>query len=209
MKSRLLAFLGVIALLGGAAVVVLATLGANDSSSTEKSRPPRTTPAATPPRRPPPPPPARPAARPVRPVKLAGIRAFDPEGDKAENDDLAPDATDGDLATSWRTERYRSFFKKGVGLVLDARRPVRLSRVVVRTDTPGFSAEIQAGPSPGGPFTAVSAVRQVNGTTAFPLRMAAPARYVVVWVVDLPDNSAAEVNEVTAFGRQTAPAAAD
>jgi hypothetical protein len=199
MKARLLAFLGVIALLGGAAVVVVATLGANDSTSTEK--PPRTTPAETRPRRPPPPPPARPSARPVRAVKLAGIRAFDPEGDKAENDDLAPDATDGDLSTSWRTERYRSFFKKGVGLVLDARRPVRLSRVVVRTDTPGFSAEIQTGSSPGGPFTAVSPVRQVNGTTAFPLRSAAPARYVVVWVVDMPDSFAAEVGEVTAFGR--------
>ena len=47
--------------------------------------------------------------------------------------------------TSWRTERYRSFFKDGVGLVLDAGRAVRVEQVVVETPTPGYRAEIRLG----------------------------------------------------------------
>ena len=40
--------------------------------------------------------------------------------------------------------------KKGVGLVVDAAASRKLSRVTVQSTTPGFSAEIEAGSSPGG-----------------------------------------------------------
>jgi putative peptidoglycan lipid II flippase len=198
MRARLLAVLGMAALVGGIAAVVVTTLASGRSSESEPPPPPPTR------ARPPAPPPPAPRRRPASPghlVKLAGVAAFDPEGDRVENDDLAPEATDGDMSTYWRTEHYTSFFKPGVGLVLDARRPVRLRRLVLRTDTPGFQAQIQAGSSPTGPFRVVSPTRRVNGTTAFVLRKASPARYVLVWVTGMPDNFAAHVNEVTAFGR--------
>ena len=50
--------------------------------------------------------------------------------------------------TAWKTEHYRSTFgKSGVGLVLDAGRPVKASRVVVTTETPGYAAQVQVGNS--------------------------------------------------------------
>lgn len=85
--------------------------------------------------------------------------------------------------------------------MVDAGHPVRLTRVVVRTDTPGFKAEIRVGKAPDGSFVVASPARQVSGRTVFSLRRTAPARYALIWIVDIPDASAAHVNEVTAFGR--------
>src|SRR5688500_12526569 len=52
-------------------------------------------------------------------VKLQGVASFDPQGDGEEHSERVQDATDGDPATYWTTERYDSFSKPGVGLVLD------------------------------------------------------------------------------------------
>ena len=68
-------------------------------------------------------------------MRLSAAGALDPEGDGRERDEEAGLAVDGRQDTAWRTERYASFFKEGVGLVLDAGRRVRLERVVV--DAPG------------------------------------------------------------------------
>jgi hypothetical protein len=127
-------------------------------------------------------------------VKLTAVGALDPEGDGVENDDRAPLAVDGDVTTSWATERYQSFFKQGVGLVLDAGAVRRLQRLDLVTATPGYLAEIRAGASPDGPFTTVAPERTVDRLTQFALG-GRRARYVVIWVTDLPDDSAAEVAE--------------
>lgn len=181
-----------VALLGGAVAVALGTAMEEGSSSRGASPPARTTPPS----------PARSATRPApakgAPVRLTGVAAFDPDGDGRENDQDAAKATDGDAASFWRSERYRSFFKPGVGLVLDAGRPIRIGLVRVRTDSPGFVAEIRVGDAAKGPFTPVSSRKTVRGATVFRLRDAPPARYVLVWVVDVPDGSSAHVNEVTA-----------
>jgi hypothetical protein len=120
-------------------------------------------------------------------VKLTGTGAFDPEGDQHENDDLAPLAVDGDPATFWKTEHYnRRFFKKGVGLVLDAGRSRGLSRVVVETDGRGSAAQILLGSNPAGPFHPVSADRPLTGRTAYTLNKGAAGRYIVVWITAIP-----------------------
>jgi hypothetical protein len=132
------------------------------------------------------------------PVRLRGVGAHDPFGTGGEHDEDAPAATDGDGATFWRTETYRdNLAKEGVGLVLDAGSPTEVSRLVVQTDTPGFTAEIQAGAAPSGPFTTVGGSRTVAGTTTFPLEDA-NARYYLVWITDLGTNSVAHVNEIRA-----------
>jgi hypothetical protein len=128
-------------------------------------------------------------------IRARAVAAYDPEGDGHENDELAAQATDGDSATGWRTERYRSFYKHGVGLVLDAGHTVHASAVVVVTDTPGFEAQIQAGAAPRGPFRPVSTRRRMSTTTRFSLSRAS-ARYLVVWVTAIPPGEAADVNEV-------------
>jgi len=132
-------------------------------------------------------------------VKLTGTGAYDPEGDGHENDDLALLAVDGDPATFWKTEHYKRFFKKGVGLVLDAGRSLGLSQVVVKTDSLGSSAQIQLGNNPAGPFHPVSADRPLTGTTTYTLNKGAAGRYIVIWITALPQAlGEAHVTEVRA-----------
>jgi hypothetical protein len=85
-----------------------------------------------------------------------------------------------------------------VGVVLDAGRTVGLDRLTVTTDTPGFTAKIQAGATPTGPFHDDSGSTVVGGRTTFDLQ-GAEARYYVVWITNLGAGTPqAHVNEVTA-----------
>jgi eukaryotic-like serine/threonine-protein kinase len=130
-------------------------------------------------------------------VRVAGVAAEDPAGD-GEHDDEVADATDGDRTTYWTTETYRSFDKPGVGLILEAERPVSLSRLVVVSDTPGFPATIRASGSPTGGFVAVSDEQEVGLRTTFRLDTGGEDyRYYQIWL-QLPNGGVARINEVTA-----------
>jgi hypothetical protein len=136
-------------------------------------------------------------------VHLAAVAAYDPEGDGHENDQEVPAATDRNAATFWSTEHYRSFYKSGVGLLLDAGRAVKLPRLTIVTDTPGFAADIRGAVNPTGPFVRVSPVTTIAGTKTIRLRMKRPSRYFLVWIVAVPSEPAdiaglAHVNEVRA-----------
>jgi serine/threonine-protein kinase len=136
-------------------------------------------------------------------VPVVSVATYDPQGDGREHDEKIALATDGDLATYWETEHYRSQnlggLKDGVGLVVDAGRAVALSKLTVQSDTPGFTASIEAGDAPSGPFTPVSGSREVGSSTTFSLRADEPARYYLIWITDLaPGVNRADVNEVTA-----------
>ena len=133
---------------------------------------------------------------------LKAVNAYDPPpGDGHEDNGHLSLATDGNPATAWSTELYRypngSLNKPGVGIVLDAGRDVRLSQLTVTTDTPGFTAKIEAGNSPGGPFSDVSGEQTVSSQTIFDLHNAS-ARYYVVWITNLGSSNHADVNEVAA-----------
>lgn len=132
-------------------------------------------------------------------IGLQGVGSFDPEGDdNDEHSERATDATDGSLTTYWPTQDYRSFTKSGVGLVLDAGRPVEVSEVRISTDTPGYTAEIRGGNTLGS-YKQISASKSVGSTTTFAVDPKAPLRYYVIWITKLPDGIA-HVNEVRAFG---------
>jgi eukaryotic-like serine/threonine-protein kinase len=136
------------------------------------------------------------------PISMAGVQGYDPFGDNnAEHDELAPNAADGNPATYWSTEGYRSFQKEGVGVILDAHGLVNLSRVTIRTDTPGFTAEIQGTNTLGGAPAPLSESKSVGRVTQFAISDGAPRRYYVVWITRLPpEGDRAHVNEVRAFG---------
>ena len=137
------------------------------------------------------------------PVQLHGTTAYDPDApDHAEHNAQAPLATDGLPGTAWSTSHYRypngGLGKQGVGLVLDAGKTVDLSELGIATDTPGFTAQIRAGDSAGGPFHAVSSSETVSSKTVFTLHDA-KARYFVVWITKLGGGyDYAHVNEVSA-----------
>ncbi|HSC73290.1 MAG TPA: protein kinase [Gaiellaceae bacterium] len=176
--SRWPIVIGVLALVAIAAIVIglLAIPGTNDNSP-----PPATT-----------------------RVALTGVTSYDPYGDnKAENSAAAPNVTDGDEATYWSTEHYNdapSLDKPGVGVVVDAGTLVQLTRMTIVTDTPGFTARIEATNTLGGTPEKVSATKMVGTTTSFVVSSNGPKRYYVIWITQLPqDRSYAHVSEARAF----------
>jgi hypothetical protein len=131
-------------------------------------------------------------------VAVAAVASYDPEGDGQEHPEAVARATDGDPATYWTTESYEAFSqtKPGVGLVLDTR-DSSPQQLVVRSSTPGFTAEIRSGDAAGGPFDAVVSPGQpVGAETAFPLGDDA-GRFLVLWITQLPSGRA-RVEEITA-----------
>jgi hypothetical protein len=145
-------------------------------------------------------------------VDVKAVAAYDPPpGDGVERNDLLGSATDGSASTYWQTEHYTTAqfgnLKRGVGLVLDAGKNVKLGSLTIETATPGFSALIKDGSSPRGPFdTLVSAEQTVGGKTTFTLHVPTTQRYYVVWITrltqfDTGDPSkpfGAQIAEVTA-----------
>jgi eukaryotic-like serine/threonine-protein kinase len=132
------------------------------------------------------------------PVQIEAVSDLDPYGDGTEHPETVSRATDRDLASYWTTEQYRSFAKEGVGLVVDAGSRVALSRVVVVTNTPGFTALIAAGDDLDGQFVDVSESREAERRTTFAVDTRGEAyRYYVVWITGL--DGTAHLNEVRAF----------
>jgi len=136
-------------------------------------------------------------------VHLTASNAYDPEGDGREHDEEVANATDGNLKTYWETEHYSSDtfgnLKDGVGIVVDAGRPVRLGAITVASDTPGYVAKIEAGASSSGPFDSVSSSETVGDSTTFHLSVPTAQQYYLVWITQLaPGLGRAHVNEVTA-----------
>jgi eukaryotic-like serine/threonine-protein kinase len=144
-------------------------------------------------------------------VDLKAVAAYDPPpGDGVERNDQLGNATDGSTSTFWQTERYTTAefgnLKHGVGLVLDAGKPVKLSSLKIQTGTSGFSAVVKAGNSSSGPFTVVSSEQTAGERTTFTLHPPANERYYVVWITrltpfDTGDSSkpfGAQIAEVTA-----------
>ena len=141
------------------------------------------------------------SADPGSPVALRGVGSYDPQGDGVEHPEAVARAVDGDRASYWTTETYDDFAstKEGVGIVLDAgERP--LSSLTVATDTPGFTAEIQAGASPEGPFEVVAGSKPVAASTTWELD-GPEARYYVVWITDL--DGRARINGITATSQES------
>jgi serine/threonine-protein kinase len=131
------------------------------------------------------------------PVRLSAVADYDPDGDGEEHASEVPLATDGELETAWATETYSSFSKPGVGIVLEAPKAVALSRLVVRSGEPGFTAVIQASDSEDGDFVDVSGEETVGERTAFRVDTSGKQyRYYLIWITD--PNGRAEVNEVRA-----------
>jgi serine/threonine-protein kinase len=133
-------------------------------------------------------------------LHLRAVGAYDPFGTGGEHDADAPKATDGDPETYWPTETYRSGLgKEGVGLVVDAGRPVTLRRLGIVTDTPGYTAVIRAGPTSSSFPATVSAPQQVEGQTQYEITGGGKYRYYLIWITDLGDTyHSAHVNQVSA-----------
>ncbi len=120
---------------------------------------------------------------------------FDPPpGDGSENDDQAQQAIDGDAATFWETELYRSdpvLSKGGVGLVLALPQREQVAAVDLRTPAPGFTTAIYTSAVAAPPdaldgWDIAAPGREISKTRqriefAKPVR----ARFVLIWITRL------------------------
>lgn len=145
------------------------------------------------------------------PVKVVKATDFDPEGDPpAENPNQAKLAIDGDPATGWQTEKYRTAplggLKSGVGLLLDLGTQQTISSIdLVITGVPtGFEVYVTPPGVDDAPAELADA-RRVTGLTAevtnpvMRLEPAVQTRFVLIWLTKVPPVSGGfrgEVNEV-------------
>jgi serine/threonine-protein kinase len=135
-------------------------------------------------------------------VHLRGVGDYVPSGNADTHAGTAGRATDGDPNTPWITQVYGTpafggLLPEGLGLVVDAGKPVKLAHLTVTTPTPGFVAHIAAGDSSTGGFATDSSTQTVSEKTTFTLQ-GRTAQYYVVWITQLPPGNHAEIGEVTA-----------
>ena len=131
-----------------------------------------------------------------KPVKIVGVKDFDPESsDGQENPEDVDDAVDGDPGTYWPTSKYygRPNFgnlKSGAGLILDLGKTQQVSEVQI--DFLGATtAELHVAPrSATGMPTSLGGFEKVTGSTGDSLKLKAKkpvqTQYVLVWLTKLP-----------------------
>jgi hypothetical protein len=164
------------------------------------------------------PPRAAPTTHPAAPqlISLCSscARDYNPDaisGPKTQNPNLVGYAVDGDPGTAWTTQIYydNTLGKPGVGLYVDAGKPVDAGTLSLTTQTPGYAVSIYGRTSTPNPDTfdtgpggwvkigsapAVSARQKITlstGSTAY--------RYYLVWITSLGGRSQVAINEVRLY----------
>jgi eukaryotic-like serine/threonine-protein kinase len=145
----------------------------------------------------------------VERVQLGGQAAsdYDPEGDDGEESPEAANLVlDGLPNTAWDTETYEAGFegasKSGVGLYVDAGKPIPARRLSLTTSTPGFEAAVYASRSVPGSINGwrkVSRTETVGERQAFQLDLGQGKsfRNYLVWLTKLPpDQGKAKIEEL-------------
>lgn len=139
---------------------------------------------------------------------------YDPEGDGEENPGEVELAVDGDpTGTSWSTEHYESPTfagtktgpNPGVGIYVTTRAPAAPTKMVVRTPTPGWDAQVfaTAGEPPasiGGWGKQVGEVNGAAGVQEIDLSLQHRARHFLLWLkkaVPAPDQTGGYLVEIS------------
>jgi serine/threonine-protein kinase len=132
-------------------------------------------------------------------VALASAEDFDPEGDDSEVSSQLDFAIDGNpTGTAWVTEQYDTEdfggLKGGVGLILDAGKPVKATDVVVRSAAEGWDMEVYSATS-GPPTELDEWDGPIGARTGMPekatvrLKPAGPAQYYLLWITNLAEST--------------------
>jgi serine/threonine-protein kinase len=131
---------------------------------------------------------------------VTAVAANDPYGTNGEHDAQVGLATDGNPATAWTTEHYKTapgLGKPGVGLVLDSGSS-RVHQLTISTTMPGFVAQIKGGDSTTSFPADVSGSQTVQDGTTFAIS-GQQYRYYEIWITRLGDGfDQAAINEVKA-----------
>lgn len=143
--------------------------------------------------------PVKPA--PPKPIAIEDVTDFDPLSDGTEKPRDVPKAYDGDPSTYWQTDAYFGYSafgnkKQGLGLILDLGKVQKVGKVDVtfvgdtKVELRAASADASSRPTSLDAFTKVA---EGSGTNvSLKLGKPAEARYVLVWLTDLPSNGGDE-----------------
>jgi len=150
------------------------------------------------------------------PIAISSATDYDPQGDDEEGSDEVGLAADGDpTGTTWETEHYdtdtfagtKAGPDPGVGIYVTAGSPATPARMIVRSPTPGYDAEVFA--APAGPPSDLSGwgepvgeVSDAASTEEIDLRVAQPSTYFLLWLTkasearDQPGRYQVEVSDI-------------
>ena len=149
-------------------------------------------------------PPARPPGSQTTTASASPIRgvdgsAYDPDGDGGEHDEDAPNAVDGNTASTWETDRYRSArlggLKTGVGLVLSLEAPKQARDLTLTLTAAGADFTVYGTADDTVPDTLGDGTgwRQVGGREGAGERLTVklsggPQQHYLVWFTNLPPD---------------------
>ncbi|HEY8809415.1 MAG TPA: protein kinase [Solirubrobacterales bacterium] len=128
-------------------------------------------------------------------ISISGATDYDPEGDGEEVGSKVELAADGDpTGTAWETEHYDSETfegtktgpNPGVGIYVTTNSPSTPKKMIVRTPTPGWDAQVFAAPAgPPSDITGwdepVGEVSEAEGTQEVDLTVRQPSTYFLLW----------------------------
>jgi len=147
----------------------------------------------------------------TKPIAVEGAEDFDPlSDDQTEHSEDVGFAIDGNPQTAWTTETYTTsdFGKAGVGIYLDASKPVKASQLEVRTATPGFPLDVYgATGSPPDSLDAwngpIGSATSVTKDETVPLDSPTSFQYYLLWITSptaLEEGYGAEISDARLLG---------
>ena len=142
-------------------------------------------------------------------AQLQGVSDFDPLGTGGEHSEEVRFAIDGNPGTSWTTETYTTdnLGKEGVGLYVDAGKPVAATDLEVRSDSSGWDMQVYGtaeDPPPddiegwGNPIGEATVTEE---RTEIPLKTTGELQYYLVWITspaaaEDDDGFLVQINEI-------------
>ncbi len=150
-------------------------------------------------------------------IPLQAATAFDPVGGDGENDQLARDAIDGSNSTAWPTSTYTASptltedGKSGVGIIVDAGKPVDARSMQITTKGGGWNAQIYASTSsappqstpPSGWGPPIGMVSGADTSQTVQLTDTSPAQFFLLWFTKLdPEQATSPEGDITGYNVQ-------
>jgi len=130
----------------------------------------------------------------AQPLPISAARIIDPEGDGAELAG-AERVRDGDPATAWRTDSYKTArfgnLKRGIGIRLDLGTAQSVRQVAVSVQNIGGVVELRTGAADGDSpddYRTITPEQNPDSTTITFSIPPTTSRYWLIWYTSLPEN---------------------
>ncbi|MGH3240201.1 MAG: AMP-binding protein, partial [Spirillospora sp.] len=138
-------------------------------------------------------------------AKVTPVQESDPNHPDTAIGKNVDSVIDGDPGGKWETQSYHDTqfgnYAKGLGVLLDMGKPVKISNVKVQSPQSGGMLQVKVGDSqsPGG-LTLVEQQPANGSEVTFSAKPQATGQYVLVWFTKLPSSLKGRLGEITVYG---------